>query len=498
MSIDDLIKERVEADGEIRDKKPQKPKQAKQEAEPEDGLGVLEGLVGQQLSGQYLNSRKPLNSMNSLVIPAKKLLTLTGKDAEKYRSALEQILGEEVADTEFHIDRGGSALGYDVDDYIIIVSDKQRKCDIISDEFSFMGKLLDKVYQKAGPLVNQVSLGEALYGRVKTHLPSLDVQNLIMAAAVRKGRRIQLEVSLDTPTKAFETLEMMHDVVQHVRKDPRYVLSEDVKQVVQQSFEMKYGASGKERPALGNLRLIEPQGVFPVRMHLDFYKVRDDNMDLFGFYSNKPVLVYFEHKPSSNDNRITNEYVIVNGNDVNLVIDTFVKEGLFAFAPEVGELSLARMINQDNELAKWAKEALVDDMDSIFKKIDDSESPEAKKLRYAIQRISKASKRQQYSVFKSIKDIDTKLALIYPVGNDPVLFDFLSRLQDRDSDYTMYRNTTSAVEYINGHSDEEVASWLQKVSKSWQYEEQQNLWVNLYLQKKRPEAVEAAGMRFRK
>ncbi|MBS3163854.1 hypothetical protein J4439_00310 [Candidatus Woesearchaeota archaeon] len=462
-------------------------------AVPPAGRNILQDIAGKHLRKRYLNSREHVED-SVLLIPDKRLLTLTGRDAERYRAALQDILGREVADESFRIDKGGSALGYDLDDWLIIVSPQQRECDIISDEFSFMEQLLSEVHAKAGPLIQQVTLGEALYGRVTG--PALTPTALIASAMLGEGG-LSLSVTLETPTRALEAFAKLHRVVQDAKEDYRSILSAETQQAVLDAFTLKYGAEGS-RPGLGNLRLIRPDGVFPVKMQSASYKLRGDSMDLYSLTGTKPLMVYFQHGAGNGESRRTEQYAVVNGRETDDLLDALIREGFLFYSASAGRerLQTLRRAARQAEAGDLKSAASVSD---LFRRVDSARAPETvRELEEAIAAIEGArDEAAAYGHFSSCSG-DVKLSMVYPVRKDPVLFDLLSRMQDQDPDVVRYRSTGEAIAFIEKAGDQMVGEWLRAVSSRWSYADEQNPWVNLYLAETRPGAVELAGLQVEK
>lgn len=436
-------------------------------------LNVVRDDMAERLIAHRRKDKKVL-----LYSTESKLIVVNGELAKHYTEALNS-LGFKINLPEYSLDKGGYSpeaakiLGDDyVDDYIIIATPAQRRAGLERINYNFLNKLADKCFEQADLMIQDISLKEALVGKIKNPLLTEGIEAYILK---NEGRihDIELGCSFDTPNKSIEKIKALIEEAYRLKNDSDLLLSKDFLNNLEKARALK--------AVYGNLTKLRLQDS-NVAIRTNSVKLSNKDMDLYALFNSIPVFVFFNKKDQKTI--VKDEYIIINGFDTEKLIDTLYDFKIIDYSFGMAEDRMKEIAVGNCETQKGN---LAEEMASLS---GNQDYPKIwHQLKEAVSGLKDA--RNEAAYFKSLP-AEVKMEMFVFRRNDDInMFNEMMSKSQSGNILRMYMHDES--EFRNKFSKAaggEQESLLKDLCNSMMYDHQNNLNVNKWLKDSYPAVCE--------
>lgn len=169
-------------------------------------------------------------SRNSMLIET--LFLVKGDLVENYNRALEATTGKRTNQTSFYIDQRGESPELEEEfgknylqsgpahRYCIVVSPDQKNADLLHEEFSFDGEVLDMLYEQHLAGISLATRVDGMYGELDDQVRAYETLEDLMLIE-------QVHLELHTPSKFLSKARELQEYVRQLRADPDLLLEEE-------------------------------------------------------------------------------------------------------------------------------------------------------------------------------------------------------------------------------------------------------------------------------
>ena len=369
-----------------------------------------------------------------------------------------------------------------VNDYIIVASLQQVNADHYSDRRSYLNPLLQVIFQEGAKLIQNFSIHEAVFGKVKAKRGHLVLADISLFPEQFSAGPYSLELELDTPTKTIEEFRNFHQILEQIISDPKRNILDPkmIEEVTERGLQL--------RRKIGSLSRYEIPTERVFKVETNSCLLEDHQNASYYLYHpelKKNVVVYFGVPPLPCE-RKPRALTLLQGD---------------AQEHTLAELVKLNFLNPSLAVLK----SRIEDLDQLYQQTYRSrqeEEKETRQLRQLIHQLQKVGKdlaginnpamRTDYALRLPHEMLEF---LVYPSSEDPVIHHLLSRLSWNKS-IRDYHHTEAFKLRFTEADQVQRSKLIREVKTNLIFRTQQNEEVNLWLYQYHQPFCQSQGIEF--